>query len=197
MIAEGDLEVKHLLTVTLETEVPRFDDAGVDWSNRDLVDLVTLNAEKVSDAGQFRSEDTPAGAPRSVKTNGLEPGVPDRQQAVLLGNLALEQLNLRAFDRDRRKGVAEHPGPHEPQLAGGVVCDHGDELCAAALLASEEGDHPALLSSDGIEDRDPERGHVDHWNRGQRGRFGVAPNEEAIVHVTTLPGAAPRREAGA
>ena len=37
LIAERDLQMKHMLAVTLETEVPRLDDAGMNGPDRDFV----------------------------------------------------------------------------------------------------------------------------------------------------------------
>ena len=50
LVAERDLEVEDLLAVALEAEVPRLDDAGVDRADRDLVDLLALDAVEVGDA---------------------------------------------------------------------------------------------------------------------------------------------------
>ncbi len=50
LVAERDLQVEDLLAVALEAEVPRLDDAGVDRADRDLVDLLALDAVEVGDA---------------------------------------------------------------------------------------------------------------------------------------------------
>ena len=50
LVAERDLEVEHVLAVALEAEVARLDDAGVHRADRDLVDLLALDAEEVRDA---------------------------------------------------------------------------------------------------------------------------------------------------
>ena len=46
LVAERDLQVKDLLAVALEAEMPRFDDAGVNGTDRDLVDLLPFDAVK-------------------------------------------------------------------------------------------------------------------------------------------------------
>ncbi len=48
LVAERDLEVEDLLAVALEAEVSGLDDAGVDRADRDLVDLVALDAVEVA-----------------------------------------------------------------------------------------------------------------------------------------------------
>ncbi len=50
LVAERDLQVKDLLAMALEAEMPRLDDPGVNRANRDLVDLFAFNPEKVGDA---------------------------------------------------------------------------------------------------------------------------------------------------
>ena len=52
LIAERDFQVKHVLAVALEAEVPRLDDARVDGADGDLVDLVALDAVEVGHADQ-------------------------------------------------------------------------------------------------------------------------------------------------
>ena len=46
LVAEHDLEKQHLLAVGLKAEVSRLDDAGVHRPDRDLVDLLPLDAEE-------------------------------------------------------------------------------------------------------------------------------------------------------
>ena len=50
LIAERDLQVKDLLAVALEAEMSRLDDAGVNRTDRDLVDLFAFDPEEVRDA---------------------------------------------------------------------------------------------------------------------------------------------------
>ena len=47
LIAQGDLQMEHFLARTLEPEVPRLDDAGMDRADRDFVYLTTVHAEKL------------------------------------------------------------------------------------------------------------------------------------------------------
>ena len=50
LVAQRDLQVKDLLAVALEAEMPRLDDAGVNGTDRDLVDLLPFDPEKIRDA---------------------------------------------------------------------------------------------------------------------------------------------------
>ncbi len=97
--AERDLQVEDVLAVALEPEVAGLDDPGVDRSDGHLVDLLALDPVEVGDAGQDRV----AGGPRpgvvarpvgGVVPDRLEPGVPLRDDAPLLGDLALEPVRL-------------------------------------------------------------------------------------------------------
>ena len=104
LIAQRDLQVKDLLAMALEAEVPRFDDAGVNGTDRDLVDFLSFNPEKIRDTDHrsFVRRPAPrvmAGAVRAMKANRLEPRVPQGTGAVLLGKLPLEEMELRAVGR--------------------------------------------------------------------------------------------------
>ena len=50
LVAQGDLQVEHLLAVALEAEVARLDDPGVDRADRHLVDLLALDPVEVDHA---------------------------------------------------------------------------------------------------------------------------------------------------
>ncbi len=101
LITQRDLQVKDLLAMALEAEMPRLDHARVNRTNRDLVDLFPFNPEKVHDPNNriFARRPVPrvmAGSIRAMKPNRLEPGMPFGTDAVLLGKLALEEMDLRA-----------------------------------------------------------------------------------------------------
>ena len=72
LIAERDLQVEDLLAVALEAEVPRLDDAGVNRADRDLVDLLSLDAVEVRDADRPASR--PASGPRRRGRGGTRRG---------------------------------------------------------------------------------------------------------------------------
>jgi hypothetical protein len=88
LVAEGDLEEQHALSVALETKVSRLDDPGVHRADRDFVDLVAVHPEEVRRA---RSRACPEEPDR------LEPGVPLRDEGKTLGDLPLEEVRLRAL----------------------------------------------------------------------------------------------------
>ena len=102
LIAKRDLQVKDLLAMALEAEMPRFDHAGVNRTDRDLVDLFAFNPEKVRDADHRSLARSPAprvvaGAVRAMKANRLEPGMAFGTEPVLLGQLPLEKVRLWAL----------------------------------------------------------------------------------------------------
>jgi len=78
----------------LEAEVARLNDPRVNRSDGDLVNLVPFDAIKIhrTDGRQFRASFGPR------KPHRLEPRMIDRNNAVLFGDLALEELGLRALD---------------------------------------------------------------------------------------------------
>jgi hypothetical protein len=46
LVAQGDLQVKDRFTVTLETEMPRFDDTGMYRPDRYFMDLIPQHPVK-------------------------------------------------------------------------------------------------------------------------------------------------------
>ncbi len=115
LIAQGDLQVKDVLAVTLEAEVPGLDDAGVDGPDRDLVDLMALDAEEIGSGRRDGGLDDLGSRPRPgvvsraigpVEPDRLEPGVPARDQPPLLGDLPLEPVGLGAVGRQGRVAVS-------------------------------------------------------------------------------------------
>jgi len=94
LIAECDLQVHDLLTVALETEVSRFDHAGVHRAHRHLVDFPPLDPIEILNGRQrpFAAAPGIPAAPVGVEPYRFEPGVTDWDAAVLFGDFALEQL---------------------------------------------------------------------------------------------------------
>src|SRR5205807_6855427 len=126
LVAQRDLEVEDLFAVALEAEVPRFDHAGVNGTNRDFMDFLPFDPVKIGDAdeGMFARFPAPrivAGAVRGVKADRLEPGMPLGTNPVLLGKLPLEEVDLRAVWGQRRETVRVQGRPaHTEQRAGAV-----------------------------------------------------------------------------
>ena len=81
LIAERDFQMDNPLAVAVETEVAGLDDAGMHWSNCDLVDFLTADAIKIRRAD---------GRAARGKTHRLKPGMALRIDSPLLVNFALE-----------------------------------------------------------------------------------------------------------
>jgi hypothetical protein len=101
LVAQGDLQVKDRFTVTLEAEMPRFDDTGMYRSDRYFMNLVPLNLVKFSHARQddvvyCSSPGVMSTAAGALVADRLEPWVAVYAYAALLGDLAFEQMCLGA-----------------------------------------------------------------------------------------------------
>ena len=70
----------------------------------------------------------------------LEPGMPDRRHPELFGDLALEELDLRAGRGDRREAPALHPRGSHRELGTRVVGEEQVEPGPVALRDTEVGD---------------------------------------------------------
>ena len=133
LIAQRDFQVKHLLAVALKAEMARLDDAGVDRADRDLVNFLPLDAVKVhhADDGTLVRITAPGvvtGPIRRVEPHRLEPRMPVGPHAELLGNLALEKVNLRDIPAS---ATGNYPSP--------------------AVCVTNVEQRPAAVGNDGIQ----------------------------------------------
>ena len=120
LIAERNLQVEDLFAVALEAEMPRLNNPGMNRTDCDLVNLLASDSVKVGDADNrvLSLGPTPGimtGSPRALKADRLEPGVSFRPHAELLGDLALEEMDLRAVRRQRGECVRLQTGPGHVQ----------------------------------------------------------------------------------
>jgi hypothetical protein len=124
LVAEGNLQVKHLLSVTLEPEMAGFDNTRMDGTNGDLMNFMPFDLEVVADA-----DDRVSGVGCRVsgvgervslvhtrhpipdtrypvnKAHGLEPRMSFRLDSELLGNFSFEEVDLRTSRREGREPV--------------------------------------------------------------------------------------------
>src|SRR6266516_4134168 len=118
--------MKYLFDVTLEAEVPRFDDARMYRTDRDLMHFIPFDAVEIHHAGEqtaavtFAPEPLPL-AERLLKADRLEPGMPFRTGQALLGDLPLEQMQLRTGFRQRGERSADSCGDDAEGAASGPV----------------------------------------------------------------------------
>src|SRR5205814_1408878 len=104
----------------LKAKVARLDNPGVDRTDGDLVNLLASDPVIVGDADHRALSLGPipgimTGPPRALKADRLEPGMSFRPQAELLGDLALEEMDLRALRRQRGECVHLQTGPGHVQ----------------------------------------------------------------------------------
>ena len=99
LIAERNLQMKNILAVTLEAEMAGLDDSRMHGADRDFVNLFPGHREEIGDAGNWRWRQAVARPVGRVKSNRLQPGMPFRMNLPLLGDLTLEPMSLRAFQR--------------------------------------------------------------------------------------------------
>src|SRR5216683_3108732 len=99
LVAKRYLQMKNIFAVALEAEMAGFDDSRMHWADRDFVNLGSGHREEISDS-RYRCWRYAVARPVGrVKSNRLEPGMPLRMNLPLLGDLTLEPMSLRAFER--------------------------------------------------------------------------------------------------
>jgi hypothetical protein len=120
LVAELDLEVDDALADAVEPERAGLDHAGVDRPDRDRVDL--LAGDVVVGVGGHRDRRAPGVAHR------LEPRVVRDPDAVLLVELALEDVELREVAGERVVAVRRgDDGARGGERAAGVLEHGGDD----------------------------------------------------------------------
>jgi len=150
LIAEGDLQVIDRLAVALEAEMARFDDAGVHGTDGHLVNLLAGDLEEVRHAAR-RGARLPAPhvrpvAPGAFEPHRLQPGMPLRGDAPLLGDLPLEQVRLRACRRQGRVRVPD-VGGNDRQQARVLPREKGHQAHGiAGRIAEERREASAVLN---------------------------------------------------
>src|SRR3989339_332657 len=104
LIAERNLKMENLLAMTLKAEMPRFDDAGMNRPDGDLMDFFAFDTIEIGDARNNRrfGRSIPAVfvfAIRMMKANRLQPGMTQRMHTPLFRQFAFEPVSLRASGR--------------------------------------------------------------------------------------------------
>jgi hypothetical protein len=97
LISQNDFQMKDGFAMTLETEMPRFDNSGMYRSDRYFMNFGSQNPIKFSHAGQdgmlfCSSPGIMAAAAGPLVTDRLEPRVVIDRDTALLGNLTFEQV---------------------------------------------------------------------------------------------------------
>jgi hypothetical protein len=185
LVAERDLELEDVLAVALEAEVAGLDDAGVHRPDRDLVDRLALDAAELAHADHGtlaglapEAEGAGSRGERLEEAQRVEIGVAEGLDAVLLGDLALEQVHLRGARRERAEEAAVEPGGVEREPRVGVVGEHRPQLDGAAggrRLVPEERGHP-LAGGDPLGEQLAEA-------RRRQCRHGRAADARPVAHA--------------
>jgi hypothetical protein len=107
LVAQGDLQVQHLLAQHLEAEVPGLDHPGVHGPHGHLVDALALHPV------EGRVLRTPA--------HGARPGVIQGRHAGLLGHLPFEELDLGAGPGQAGETLRRQHRAQGPELPRPVI----------------------------------------------------------------------------
>src|SRR5262245_56098846 len=123
LVAERNLQMEDGLAVALKPEVAGLDDASVNGSDRDFMDLFARDCEERRDRRNYRLASVPTpgiapGPPRLVIPERLPPGVSVRAHGPLLRDLALEVGDLRARLRHRRECIVRARRQHDKLPSG-------------------------------------------------------------------------------
>ena len=186
LVAQLDLQVEDLLAGALKAKMAGLDDAGMHRPHRHLVHRLTRDLVEGGVAGDVGAvvvaeHVRPAGAV-GVVADGLQPGVAGRAEAELLGDLALEQVELGAAGQGERGELALHLGGEHEQVRG---ARHRDEQVAVPLRVDEELDQVAV-AADQVGEQPEKAGKAHPRQVGPRQRHAVFDLEK-IIH-----GSAPR-----
>jgi hypothetical protein len=97
LVAQRDFQVQHFFAVALEAKVAGFNDAGMNRTDGNLVNLFTIHTiERVIARDRFVSIERPPGCRRAivccVVAKRLKPRMAQRVNTELFGNLPLKRL---------------------------------------------------------------------------------------------------------
>jgi hypothetical protein len=158
LIAKRDFQMEDLLTVTLETKMPGFNNPCMDRTDGHFVNLAPFDPVIIGDAhdGGLSWRPAPtivARTVRTMKTNRLEPRVAVRTDAVLFGDFPFEQVELGAVSRQRRETVIDKSGLADSQQPAGAICQDSiqvDSSIGVRSVTEESGD--TLAAGHAIQD---------------------------------------------
>ena len=211
LVAEGDLEVQHVLAVALEAEVAGLDDARVHGADRHLVDLPPADAEEVRDADLGHGS-AAAGrhAVRLLEAHRLQPGVlvgherptargPRARSGASAGTPASATGSRRGRSSPRAAASARRPARRRRRAAShrGSRASSGSsgrpknatmrppEASACRMASKNDG---GLPSRHGLERRAPRR------SRSRAHSFTAGPPRRAWAPGRSR--SAPRRRSG-
>jgi hypothetical protein len=169
LVAERDLEVEHLLAVTLEAEVAGLDHSGVYRSDRHFVYLVALDAVVVHLSDRR--------AVLAREAHRLRPRVPDGLETERLGELALEQVELRALGSQRAERTVRDRADRHAQHAGRVPRQNRHDLRSAGRPEAAEQRADALPARHRLEHVFRERVEAVERDLRERSPHGVAQEQ--------------------
>ena len=173
--------MQHDLAVTLEPEVPRFDHARVHGTDRNLVNLLPIDAVEVHPAdGTMRQRAVPREADR------FEPRVSLGKRPPVLGDLALEEVRLEAVRRQRGVPVSFGDADRRAERTVPVVREDGAELRMSVFRNVEQRDE-ALPRRDLTDDEIPKVRDRTDGNFGERKGVCVPYRKPGCRHIRALP----------
>jgi hypothetical protein len=160
LVSERDLEVKDLFTVALEPKVSGLDDPGVHGSHGHFVDFIPLDAKEVGNPDGRRASvhlRPRLGSPRMgrVEAHGFEPRMARGFDTELLGDLALEEVYLRAFRRQGRKRSHRSRRAGDVDRRREVIEKDGRQAQVAVRFVASEVGANAPSGGDTLDDGSP------------------------------------------
>src|SRR4051812_30458967 len=181
LVAKGNLQMQHLLSVALETEVARFNNTRVDWPDGNLMHLFSFDTEEIGDTREdpfvlIVRPDLAVGAIGGMEADGLEPGVPCRLYSPLFGDLPLKPVRLRAV-RSKSRIVSSNVSRGKAERAGVIMCHHCQQAHRPPLARSSEERGQATTLFNASDNRVPELGNAEMRDVVQRGSFPMTKRE--------------------
>ena len=160
----------------LESEVPRLDDARVDRPHGHLMHFLSVHLEKRVSLPILHSADGDRSMVYGMPPHRLEPRMPLRHDATLLGDFPLKQMGFRALGCQR--GIpARYDRGQRAQLSPRILSEHGDNAGAAGRFGTaEQGDNPPAVANS-LQHRISEPAHRLLGNVCEGDRASVAETE--------------------
>src|SRR5258708_34182735 len=172
LVAKRYLQMKNIVAVALDTEMAGFDDSRMHGPYRDFVNLGSGYREEISDTGDWCWRQSVARPVGRVKSNRLQPRMPLRMNLPLLGDLTLEPMSLRAFERQARVRLG-HFCSEDREATGGRIRQHGDQSNILILCRHPEQRRQRAGAAHRGENRGSELGNREIGNVLKRNCFAT------------------------
>jgi len=141
LVTKLDLQMQNGFAHALKPKMTGFDDAGMNWSDCDFMDFITLDLEVVGDSGTDNCVRIYTAIVWAVEADGLEPGMTLGSDSPFFVEFALEPVQLRDV-RSQSRILTSGSGGEYLQASQRVMSQDGIDDQIITHGNAKEGSDP-------------------------------------------------------